>query len=459
MVAQEKRATNGASGHQHYSQSPSQDGEEPLATSACENCRTRKVRCDRQIPQCSNCLKAGVPCEFPNRGKRTNHVKQLYVVSAAHRLIVEANHNQPNPIHTHSVEDVSGLASRLDSIDKAIQTLVENVSTLQSTSSLLAANPSSRSSTVVMPEFPPSSDIEELESIFYASYVDANSSAGITRSAGNTGDAQRSTRPLPGSARDGSLGHIGARSLFENSRRILAYLLDRFQLSDLHNADQNRTGEDCNGSLFTSPQASALKSALWAKYNQYPFIDSQNPHSATSDGQPVAPPPRSLLETSLPVFIEYFNTTTPVFNESRLKEAINPFYSNLSAADEAYNLLFNNIIVLALGLRSRVSHMDQSSPKDMSDELFPAFLNNSFRAFQRLSGFLQPRLVCCQALATLVSTQSLGCILLASSSLHLVSSGHGDSRIPPESGIRHYLPCHFPGCEIYWTATVGVNRE
>ncbi|PWY86568.1 hypothetical protein BO94DRAFT_575629 [Aspergillus sclerotioniger CBS 115572] len=361
MAPQRGRANGRESNGTRRSSSPSQEAEEPLATAACENCRTRKVRCDRQIPQCSNCLKAGVPCEFPNRGKRINHVKQL-------------------------VEDVSGLASRLDSIDQAINTLVQNVSALQAAS--VAATDSSRSSTLLLPELSPGPDVEEMESIFYASYWD-----------GGNRSNPRGVISSP-AGRDKSLGHIGARSLFENSRRTLASLLEQMRNAGVE--DQDSSAHKGRAVLFASPEAGALQSTLQTKYELYPFTKGLHLSPITGDGQAVASPPRSLLETCLPVYLEHFNVTIPVFNEYCLKEAINSYYTNGSSrSDEAYHLCFNNIIVLALGLRSRLTRMDRTCPKGMSDELLPAFLNNSFRAFQRLSTFQQPRLVCGQALATL----------------------------------------------------------
>ncbi|TGJ87328.1 hypothetical protein E0Z10_g1467 [Xylaria hypoxylon] len=44
---------------------------------ACNQCRLRKVRCDRLQPECSNCRKGGIECNSSNTLKRVNHVKQL----------------------------------------------------------------------------------------------------------------------------------------------------------------------------------------------------------------------------------------------------------------------------------------------------------------------------------------------------------------------------------------------
>lgn len=49
------------------------------SSSACDQCRIRKVRCDRQQPDCSNCQKAGIACNQTSNFKRVNHTKQLQV--------------------------------------------------------------------------------------------------------------------------------------------------------------------------------------------------------------------------------------------------------------------------------------------------------------------------------------------------------------------------------------------
>lgn len=46
---------------------------------ACDECRVRKVKCNKEYPKCSNCQKSNLPCGFSNKGKRVNHTKRLYV--------------------------------------------------------------------------------------------------------------------------------------------------------------------------------------------------------------------------------------------------------------------------------------------------------------------------------------------------------------------------------------------
>lgn len=43
-----------------------------LRRRACDACRARKVRCDRQDPPCNRCVKMGVACHYSGRAKPTS---------------------------------------------------------------------------------------------------------------------------------------------------------------------------------------------------------------------------------------------------------------------------------------------------------------------------------------------------------------------------------------------------
>lgn len=51
---------------------------------ACEECRRRKLRCDRRRPQCGNCQSAGVACQVTTRSPRGP--KQGYLKSLQARI-------------------------------------------------------------------------------------------------------------------------------------------------------------------------------------------------------------------------------------------------------------------------------------------------------------------------------------------------------------------------------------
>lgn len=197
---------------------------------------------------------------------------------------------------------------------------------------------------------------------------------------------------------------IAARCLFENSKQALEELLEKIRnqgpregKSDSHDYLSNASGE----LKRANPH---IEAELKAKCVRYPILSSQESIAPSGNGQSVSLPPRCLVDSSLEIFLEGYNNIAPLFNEANLREAIDACYSSKCAnMDEAYNLCFNNIIVLALGLRYRLSRMGESLLDGLNGELLPTFWNNSFRALQHLDVFFQPRLVNIQALASLVS--------------------------------------------------------
>ncbi|KAL2831476.1 fungal-specific transcription factor domain-containing protein, partial [Aspergillus cavernicola] len=78
------------------------DDAEEAANPPCAQCRTRKVRCDRQQPECSNCHRAGVTCDYSNSPSRVYHVKDL-------------------------LDAFSAVTSRLDSMEATLAGLVDHI--------------------------------------------------------------------------------------------------------------------------------------------------------------------------------------------------------------------------------------------------------------------------------------------------------------------------------------------
>ncbi|KAI1374272.1 hypothetical protein F4677DRAFT_426638 [Hypoxylon crocopeplum] len=69
---------------------------------ACDECRRRKLRCDRQRPQCGACQTSGVPCLVPAtkpaRGPKRGHLKTLQArISALEGLLREQQYMLPTP--------------------------------------------------------------------------------------------------------------------------------------------------------------------------------------------------------------------------------------------------------------------------------------------------------------------------------------------------------------------------
>ncbi|KAE8148526.1 fungal-specific transcription factor domain-containing protein [Aspergillus avenaceus] len=70
---------------QHQQLSKTRPRQSPGA--ACEECRRRKLRCDRKMPQCGVCATSGVLCQFnntrPERGPKKGNLQQLQQRMAA----------------------------------------------------------------------------------------------------------------------------------------------------------------------------------------------------------------------------------------------------------------------------------------------------------------------------------------------------------------------------------------
>jgi len=58
---------------------------EQLNPIACELCRTKKCKCDRKLPQCSQCVLQGATCRFPQSNKRG--IPTGYIFRLEQRLV------------------------------------------------------------------------------------------------------------------------------------------------------------------------------------------------------------------------------------------------------------------------------------------------------------------------------------------------------------------------------------
>ena len=207
---------------------------------------------------------------------------------------------------------------------------------------------------------------------------------------------------------------IAGRNLFDRSRRILEGFLAELRGSTPDSAASSGSNMPSITPSLLARASPTFESELRAKLGSYPLSDAYEQPLFKGPDQPVATPPRSLLDNALQYFLDEFNAVTPIFHPSRLRNMIDSCYTS-GSKDESWDLCFNNVLVLTMGLRSRLARMSSSqvSVRSMREELLPAFLNNSFRAFSHLDNFLEPRLVNVQALATLVSMIGFLCLHLA----------------------------------------------
>ena len=120
----------------------------------------------------------------------------------------------------------------------------------------------------------------------------------------------------------------------------------------------------------------SLRTELRNLYDSFPFVEGAPEPDFSSDGKAVSGTPRSFIHTVvIDSFLSNINTARPVSQESRLKLAIEQMDSG--QVDESLNtrnLCFSNIILLTLGLKSRLPRRDNSNGNGMDDDLLMSSL-------------------------------------------------------------------------------------
>ncbi|OJD32244.1 transcriptional regulatory protein [Diplodia corticola] len=332
---------------------------EPSPNAACDQCRARKVRCDRRRPECSNCSKSGVCCGFTNQLKRVNHIKQL-------------------------LNDFSSVTSRLESIENAIGNLSHQLVTIsQPDSSSRSSRSGSRSSSAsgreTLRNFLEECQMEEADCIGDdpAEFVhQGNTCCGCEQFFGET----------------------SAHSQFKSARDRVEQLL---------RADNQDGGTSLLRFVSERP---SLPPDLQCAYEVFPAVEEcHRPFSTMiamngTNGRPIALPPKNFLLSALDIFLAEINTYNPIFEESSLREAVELRYS-MTPLDpdpdrEAWSLSFNNIILLAMCHSARLTHNAFGDFQGIEHDLFQSFLRNTCRAFHSLERLSSPRFVNIQALAT-----------------------------------------------------------
>lgn len=200
--------------------------------------------------------------------------------------------------------------------------------------------------------------------------------------------------------RERFFGHTAAVSLFASIKRLLEEFLS--DAGSETEAPGNTPLHPSFSSLIRSNPL--LRTELQKDCDSFPFEHSHHGANYTSDSKPLACPPRSFLDASIDCYLSEVNTIFPVFDEVSLRESIDDHYTKpVGETDEARSLCFNNIILLTLGLKSRLARRNGSHVNKMDDDWLTSFVNNSRRALQNLERFFHPRLVNAQGLVTLVS--------------------------------------------------------
>ncbi|KAI9734279.1 MAG: hypothetical protein M1834_002383 [Cirrosporium novae-zelandiae] len=310
---------------------------------ACDQCRIRKVRCDRQYPECSNCKKAHVACDFSNRGKRPNVAKQL-------------------------VDDFADLSSRLGHIDNAMLSMAERMDAL-----------TAMISTSIRTDLTPKEPLTELTPRPLTSQNDSIEN----RSNAFSDPQQPLLKSTPHIVVDENgderfYGACSTLSLF-NSAKIT---VERFIL------DLSYQYPNVASPLIPPHPRSLRLASLIAKrpsildevkrgYLYCPYPGPYREIDLTSDGMPLLLPPHSLLYTSLDLYCDGVSLEPPIFQKETFLKAIEQQYAPRLIQDCSY------------------------SPSSVDYETLTSLFDNCKRALQKLDDISRPRFVNVQALTSL----------------------------------------------------------
>ncbi|OTB02206.1 hypothetical protein M426DRAFT_13786 [Hypoxylon sp. CI-4A] len=312
----------------------------PLA--ACDQCRGRKVKCDKLQPECSNCRKAGVACT--SSGAR---------------------------------DDFSSVVDRLDDIDRTLSTLTQ-----------LTQEISARAN--IPPQIP-------------TLYTSPDIQRSQTLSTSNYQALLPSTRQgRPRLAVEDSYSHVTVK-VEQGGERVYPYPAALALMKSLskHMTQIVERGGETNGNTDMMIRDPAVRSGLRQQLEGFPYPCCTQP-VITTDRAPITTPPRFILDLSIDNYLRNFNTSTPIFDDASLRQVIDLHYSGRPSDDNnAWALIFNNIVLLELGMETQVSRASNSVARNMNDDLFPSFLRNCDRALADLDSFACPSLVNIQALLTL----------------------------------------------------------
>ncbi|KAI0151737.1 hypothetical protein GGR57DRAFT_171545 [Xylariaceae sp. FL1272] len=339
-----------------------EDREEP-PTAACDQCRLRKVRCDRLQPECSNCRKGGIECNSSNTLKRVNHMKQLR-------------------------DDFSDVRKQLSDVDQTLAVLTD-----------LTRQLTARSYSHTTPPYSPHhqhaiSHDTILSKANEPLDFDQNSSQQTRAGSESTGG----NRPLHETL---ELEQGGVR-LYSYPAPLVLIKSVLHRANDLLHGPDDASDDDINSIGDGSLQHVAARTTLQQKIDEFPFSSRYREVTTEKDSSPVTTPPRLMVNLFVDGYLQNINMRTPIFEDDELHRAINAHYSDRQLQDSrAWALIMNNIVLLELSLEMQAARASHSTSRVTNDDILPSFLRNCDRAIGSLDAFMAPNMVNLQALLTL----------------------------------------------------------
>ncbi|KAI0412188.1 hypothetical protein F5X98DRAFT_355526 [Xylaria grammica] len=334
---------------------------------ACNQCRLRKVRCDRLQPECSNCRKGGIECNSTNTLKRVNHVKQLR-------------------------DDFSDVLKQLNDVGHTLGVLTE-------ITRQITARPCPHA---IHSHSPPHSSHTSHDALpFSASgLLDFFQHPNIQDDRRASQDSQGVNKPLSETI---ELDHGGERLYSYPAPLVLIKSLLRQAEGLLAGSDQpGDDHESQGGKVARKLQDPATRAALRRKLDDFPFILPHQEFAISRDMSPLTTPPRLMANLFVDGYLRNINARTPIFDDDDLRRAVDAHYSDKQVRDSrARALIINNVILLELSLEIKTGRASRSTSRVPNDDILPSFLRNCDRAIGNLDAFKAPNIVSLQALMTL----------------------------------------------------------
>ncbi|KAI1329111.1 hypothetical protein F5Y16DRAFT_134296 [Xylariaceae sp. FL0255] len=341
-----------------------EEREEP-PTAACDQCRLRKVRCDRGQPECSSCIKAGIECNSSNTPKRVNYMKQLR-------------------------DDFSGVLKQLSDIDNALGNLttIARQFTERPCSNTGLPHPPTRQIQRINQDAGPSTASELLDFAHPTRQDDQQYSPGPASA----------TKPLCETIK----ADQGGECLYSYpAPLVLMKSLLRLTTGLVHDYDQSSQDNE-NGVSQGTHAPAAVTAVLQRRIEEFPPSLSYRHFMATSDMKPVTTPPRLMVNVFIDGYLRNVNMRIPIFEPEELHRAIDTHYSDQQFQESrSWALIMNNIVLLELGLEIQTARASHSNSRATNDDILPSFLRNCDRAIANLDAFMAPSLANLKALMTL----------------------------------------------------------
>ncbi|PYH69346.1 Zn(II)2Cys6 transcription factor [Aspergillus vadensis CBS 113365] len=305
---------------------------------ACNECRIRKVRCDRKSPLCSSCRKSGLVCQY-TKGKRIDHTKKL-------------------------VDDVQSLATRLQRFEEAVVRFSSSVQA--STSPLSGVSTSS-----------------------YSSNTRRSSAWGSCTNYSTSEESQ--TDNLVAEAL-GSDGYQQPSSIYTEARAAG----DRFASSL---PPSNSPGLSIEA---TFPSGSLLQAQITSASALFQRLDTDKPpllDFLQYDDQSPSLPPRAFLEAFIDTYFTELSPLLPIYDRQSVLTAMRTQYETLDAPDPAWFVSLNSILLQTLEGKSTTAKKTSMIPLEAS--LITHLLQNIRQCFNNFQRLLEPRMANVQALLNL----------------------------------------------------------